>query len=244
MAVQDRLVRRLLDETATRFNNVIYEIGNEINMDSTVPKAAAWQAHWVEFFSRYEAEKGVRLLLSNDTRKSLFDLAGKGFRVINHHGFQHLRFDNIPPRQTVDALSSMLENRFAAYRRPIFNSRPCSDPDRTKYTDIVKADQGRAVYWTHFLSGAHVIGFRTTRESWKGGRTAEQTIRGVRDLAEHSRFWRMAPHRELVGKASGILCLADPGREYIVYSVYGGPARLVSSHGGSTWLLGVGRQTT
>ena len=219
MAIQDALVKRLLDETALRYGHIIYEIGNEINMDSLAPKAKQWQQHWIDFFRAYEREHNVELLLSNDTRRSLLEAAGKGFQVINHHGALGMR---IPSKRVGDMpvqLYKIITRDFARWRRPVLNSRPCSDPDRTNYTDIVAEDVGRALYWSYFCSGGHIIGFRTTGESWKGGLAAERIIQHLQSFIRRTRFWEMTPRRDLVDGDN--LCLAFPGRQYIVYLPHG-----------------------
>jgi len=220
MAIQDALVKRLLDETALRYGHIIYEIGNEINMDSLTSKAERWQQHWIDFFRAYEKEHNVNLLLSNDTRRSLLQAAGEGFQVINHHGALGVR---IPLKQIGDMpirLYDAITRDFARWRRPILNSRPCSDPDRTDYPDIVTEEVGRAIYWSYFCSGGHIIGFRTTEESWKGGLAAERILQHLHNFIRRTRFWEMAPRQDLVDGDN--LCLAHPGNEYIVYLPHGG----------------------
>lgn len=221
MRIQDALIRRLLDETAGRYGNIIYEIGNEINMDSVTEKARRWQQHWIGFFRKYERDHpGVRLLLSNDTRAELLDAGREGFDVINHHGALGVNIKNTPTHELPSRIYRAVTRDFTKYRRPIINSRPCSDPDRKNYPDVVSETQGRVLYWSYFLSGGHIIGFRTTEESWKGGTKAERIIRNLRRFIERTNFERLAPRRDLV-EGSG-LCFAEPGKEYIVYLPVGG----------------------
>jgi hypothetical protein len=219
MRFQDGLIKKLLDETAERYGNIIYEIGNEINMDSLTPKAERWQRHWIEFFREYERVHGVELLLSNDTRERLFRSGAQGFDVVNHHGFLGFR---IPLRQVGDMpvrVYDAVQRDFERYRRPVINSRPCSDPDRRNYPDVASEDVGRVLYWSYFCGGGHIVGFRTTNESWKEGLAAERIIRSVHTFMKRLNLERLTPHRELVG---GGLCLADVGREYVVYLPRGG----------------------
>ncbi len=224
MAIQDALVRRLLDETAKRYGNILYEIGNEINMDSVAPKAAAWQRHWVAFFEDYGRDHGVKLLLANDTRRDLFERDEAGFAVVNHHGFLGMNMARTDPVKLPWMLHDAVTGDFARYRRPVVNSRPCSDPDRVRYGDVISPDSGRALYWTYFMSGGHIVGFRTTEASWKGGESAEHIIRYLRDFIDTVPFATMAPHQDLVeGKA---LCLANPGAVYALYLPQGGKVRL------------------
>jgi len=235
MAIQNSLVKRLLDETAQRYGHIIYEIGNEINMDSLAPKAEQWQQHWIDFFRAYEKEHNVNLLLSNDTRRSLLGVAGGGFQIINHHGALKVR---VPLKKVGDMpvrLYNAITRDFVEWRRPILNSRPCSDPDRTNYPDIVTEEVGRAIYWSYFCSGGHVIGFRTTEESWKGGLAAERIIQHLHSFIQHTHFHEMTPQRDLVDKDN--LCLAHPGHEYVIYLPHGGTvnAELKKGHYSAIW---------
>jgi hypothetical protein len=224
MAIQDALVRRLLDETAGRFGNIVYEIGNEINQDSVTSKAEAWQRHWVEFFQAYEEEHDVSLLLSNNTRRSLFDADAEGFDVVNHYGFDYLPARDSEPVRLARIISKRVREDFARYQKPIVNSRPCSDPDRTEYPDIVSPSEGRWLFWSYFMSGGHVVGFRTTVDSWKGGRAVETILESLHRFVDATPLADMAP-ADLVTKGEA-LCLAAPGACCAVYLPAGGRVTL------------------
>ncbi len=223
MAIQDALVRRLLDATA-EFDHVVYEIGNEINMDSVAPHAAEWQQHWIRLFETYQHEHGKKLLLSNNTRRSLFEEDQAGFQVVNHHGFTTLRVRDSKPVALAQLVQQFVLGDYAAYQRPIINSRPASDPDRVNYPDVVSEDEGRVLYWSYFLSGGHIVGFRTTKESWKDGEAAERILLHLRAFIAETPFVSMAPHTNLI-EGNG-LCLANPGQTYAVYLPAGGAVRL------------------
>ncbi|MFC1692736.1 putative collagen-binding domain-containing protein [Candidatus Latescibacterota bacterium] len=219
MHFQDALIRKLLDETAGAYGNIIYEIGNEINMDSRTPKDSAWQKHWIDFFDKYEREHGIELLLSNDTRRELFDNGAEAFDITNHHGFTGFGIRQSKRGNLSGQVYKAVQHDFEKYGKPVVNSRPCSDPDRKNYPDIVSEDIGRELYWSYFCSGGHIIGFRTTEESWKGGLAAERTIRSVQTFVKRLSLERFVPHREI---ADSGLCLADVGREYVIYLPEGG----------------------
>lgn len=219
LSYQDALVTRLLDETARRYGNIIYEIANEYNMDSATPKEVAWQQHWIRLFRQYEQQHGVQLLLTNDTRAELIASAGDAFRVINDHGLglphgNQVTWEDIWQRVTSD---------FSHFERPIINSRPRSDPDRKKYNDIVTEDKGREIFWSYLASGGHVIGFRTTESSWKDGLAAERIIQSVHTFLDTTDFAKLVPRRDLVDRG---LCLASPGYEYVIYLPRGGEVRV------------------
>lgn len=224
MTVQNALVTRLLDETAGRFGNIVYEIGNEINMDSVTSKAAEWQRHWVEFFRAHEKERGVPLFLSNNTRRALFEHDAAGFDVVNHHGFWPLRVKGADPIELARTVSENVRQDFAEFGKPIVNSRPCSDPDRTNYPDIATKDEGRRLYWSYFMSGGHIIGFRTTNESWKGGTTAEEIIKNLHVFIAETPLARMAPSQDII--EGNALCLSAPGEGCALYFPVGGSAML------------------
>ena len=220
MRVQDALVLRLLDETAERYGIIVYEIGNEINSDSVSDKAAAWQQHWIDFFGTYALEHDVTLLLSNNTRRSLFKDGAHGFQVVNHNAFSGIRVKGNAPEPMAQSIRTAVERDFAQFQRPIVNSRPASDPDRINYGDIASEAEGRCLYWSYFMSGGHVIGFRTTNESWKAGLKAELIIKHLRTFVERVPFSQMVPNADSVqGEA---LSLAEPGGTHALYLPVGG----------------------
>jgi hypothetical protein len=225
MAIQDALVTRLLDETAARYDNVIYEIGNEINMDSVTALAEEWQDHWLDLFERYHAEHpGVEPLLTNDTRGSLMESGRGRWGVLNHHGLVSLNFVRTSPADMAREVARQIDEHHGFYGVPVLNSRPASDPDRTDYPDIVSEDQGRAIYLTYLLGGGHVVGFRTTIGSWQGGRAAERIIQTTRTLADRLPLFSMAPRHELVD-GRGALCSVGGGC-VAVYLPEGGAAEV------------------
>lgn len=221
MAIQDALIARLLDETVPRYSNIVYEVGNEINMDSETAKAVEWQQHWIDFFRAYEREHDVAVTLTNDTRESLLREGAEGWGAVNNHALLHIRVDKSTVAEIVDAASRSVTEAWEEYGQPVFNSRPCSDPDRLNYPDIASEVQGRALYWAYMMSGGQVIGFRTTEESWKAGTIAERIIRSVRRFADHGDLTSLTPHPELV-TGDHCLCVAEPGRVYAVYAPLGG----------------------
>jgi hypothetical protein len=220
MEIQDALVLRLLDETAERYGNIVYEIGNEINADSVSDKAAAWQQHWIDLFQAYARDHDVTLILSNDTRRSLFEAGAPGFQVVNHHAFTQLQVKGNASERMAQSIRTAVQKDFAEFQSPIVNSRPCSDPDRVNYGDIASEVEGRCLYWSYFMSGGHVISFRTTHESWKGGLKAERIIKHLRTFIDHIPYHQMSPNVDSVkGEA---LSLADSGGTHALYLPVGG----------------------
>lgn len=164
------------------------------------------------------------------------DAIGANFDVINHHGFLGFRMPRREIRNTPVRIYEAVQRDFRRWHRPVINSRPCSDPDRKNYPDIVTEDVGRALYWSYFCGGGHIIGFRTTRDSWKAGLAAERIIQSVQLFAQRLQLEHLSPHRELVSVG---LCLADAGREYVIYLPHGGSVAVdlssVSGNFAVTW---------
>jgi hypothetical protein len=93
------------------------------------------------------------------------------------------------------------------------------------------ANNRRQLAWEMCLAG----GYQTTGErandgtgagkntggGWINGRGNSQMVllryhRILRNVFEQTEYWKMEPHPELV--ASGNLCLAEPGRQYLIYA--------------------------
>jgi hypothetical protein len=225
MEFQDALIKRLLDETVKRYGHIIYEIGNEINWRNEVPRAVQWQAHWIKFFREYCQASGVKRLLSADVHAELLEAGDQDWDIINHHGTLGYNVKKTDLEKLPDIIHRRVNEDFARFNRPIVNSRPCSDPDRVNYPDIVTEEKGRVLYWSYFTSGGHIVGFRTTRESWKDGLAAERIVGNLRKFIDETQFHQCQPHRELIlsGKA---LCLANLGKEYVVYLPEGGSVKV------------------
>ena len=65
-------------------------------------------------------------------------------------------------------------------------------------------------------------GFARTTYDYEGA----QSMKHVADFFRKVNWWNMAPHPELVKDYPQPFCLADPGKEYIVYLRYGGTAKI------------------
>ena len=224
MDIQNTLLQRLLDETATRYGHIIYEIGNEINADSVAPKALEWQRHWIRLFREYEQAHDIDLILSNNTRRSLAEADADGFDVLNHNAFGEIPVRGVAPLELARNIARRVGDDFTRFRQPIVNSRPASDPDRVDYPDVVSPDEGRCLYWSYFMSGGHIVGFRTTEESWKSGVNAETIIRNLHRFIDETPFDQMEPDQDRV--EGDALCFAQLGQAYALYFPVGGKATL------------------
>ena len=83
-------------------------------------------------------------------------------------------------------------------------------------------DVGRKASWLAFVSGYGMYGdYLWPEDNLKGFNLINRYFDHLLGFIEdnHVKFWKMAPHHELTSKGR---CLADPGREYVIYSATGG----------------------
>jgi hypothetical protein len=206
--VQEAYVRQVID-TVNDLDNVIYEISNESHGGSS-----AWQYHMIDFIHRYERTKPRQ-----------------------HPVWMSFCWDGIAgPGTMADLLASSAEavsppGNDKGHEAP---RRYIEDPpaDDTKVvisdTDHLWGIGGSRVWvWKSFVRGLYPIFMDTYRHSpfvpgpdldpqWDEVRRAMGV---TRRLAERVNLAAMTPHPEL---ASTAYCLADPGREYLVYLPQGG----------------------
>lgn len=134
--------------------------------------------------------------------------------------------------------------KYRAYGKPVINDEfgfewlPGYQPDKQCFYS--GTDRLRRAAWRSFVAGAAACkaGFAGTwlaRDTiWSGNMPAPfiVTDNGLaaqlghlrRFISERTRFWRMAPCQEAVEPPN--LCLAEPGREYVVFAPLGGLVRL------------------
>jgi len=98
------------------------------------------------------------------------------------------------------------------------------------YADWHDNDDVRRGAWDIFTAGGFfTAGFFHTFAPDKGGwdldanQKEQQALMTCINFIEHTQWWKMAPHDELVTNG---YCVADPGSEYVVYSRDGGPTSL------------------
>ncbi len=195
-AVQEAYVRKAIN-TVNDLDNVLYEISNENH-----PASTPWQYHMIRFIKRVEKAKpkqhpvGMTFQYKGGSNKTLFDSPA----------------DWVSP------------NHAGGYR---------DNPPDTKGRKVVLADTdhlwgiggNQAWVWKSFTRGLNplfmdpydgvVLGGRFEKKFDPIRRSLGYTLRYARrmDLAA------MEPHSRL---ASSKFCLADPGREYLVFVPGGG----------------------
>jgi hypothetical protein len=218
-AKQEEYVRKVID-TVNDLDNVLYEIANEAG-----PYARSWQYHWIDFIHRYEKIKpkqhpvGMTFQYKGGTLEELFASPA----------------DWISP----DCSQGYKEDPPAASGSKVM----IVDTDHGYGWQALKKDGTRgqqAWVWKNFLRGnqtlfmdpylAKIAGGNTGRNSPVGDSPREpyfglrpdpywETIRvamgRARSYAEKIDLAAETPRNEL---SSTAYCLANPGKEYLVYN--------------------------
>jgi hypothetical protein len=202
-AVQEAYVRKVID-TVNGFDNVLYEISNE---DSASPADTAWQTHFIEFIKKYESTKGKQHPVGmtaqwpgtgdETLRTSPASWISPATRLPRGDGRKLILNDTdhsffwIGLRQAgPDAQRAWVWENFTRGNQCLFMDPyldPSHDPGRNN-----PAGCRPDAYWEPLRKAL--------------GHT--RTIAAQMDLAA------MVPRDDL---ASTRFCLADPGREYLVY---------------------------
>ncbi len=215
-AIQEAYVRKVVD-TVNDLDNVLYEIANESGAYST-----PWQYHFINLIHEYEAGKpkqhpvGMTFQYHRDaahrgTNQTLFDSPADWISPNPEGGYN----DDPPAADGSKVILSDTDHlwgiggnapwvwkSFCRGMNPLFMD-PCSPP--------IEAEGTAGGTWTD-----HLTGLSRLDPKWDPVRQAMgQTLR----LAERLDLRRMVPQGTL---ASSGYCLADPGREYVVYLPEGG----------------------
>lgn len=199
--LQEAYVRKVVD-TVNDLDNVLYEVTNE-----TAIQSKDWQYHIVRYVKQYEAKKPKQ------------------------HPVGITYFDS-GPRGSMDALDQSPADWISpgadGGRFDYESDPPAADGQKVSIsdTDHIFGVGGDSVWvWKTFTRGHHPIymdpldnkdGFRVSEAQLAGARKAMgQTHR----FAERMNLAAMTPAPDL---ASTRYCLADPGKEYLVFLPAGG----------------------
>ncbi len=190
--LQRAYVRKVID-TVNDFDNVLYEISNENH-----PPSTQWQYDMIRFIKRYEGTKGkqhpvgMTFQYRGGSNRSLFASPA----------------DWISP------------NPEGGYR----DNPPAADGSKVIITDTdhLWGIGGNAAWvWKSFLRGLNPIFMDPYRGTVLSKRFDLKWIKPIRRSMGDARRWSlrvdlaaMAPHAEL---ASSRYCLANPGKELLVY---------------------------
>ncbi|MBU6399724.1 MAG: hypothetical protein KGS61_05350 [Verrucomicrobia bacterium] len=218
-ALQEAYVRKVID-TVNDLDNVLYEITNE---DTASPAEIAWQFYMIRFIKRYEAAKPWQHPV--------------GMTVPWPGGD-----DEVLLASSADWISPRAALPTADGRKVILN-----DTDHSYFWIGLRQDgaaRQRAWVWENFARGNQCLFMDPYLDpSHDPGRnrpvgsqpdaywdTLRDSLGATRRVGERMDLVAMSPHAEL---ASTTFCLANPGREYLVYLPEGGRATvdLTAAHG-------------
>jgi uncharacterized protein DUF4038/collagenase-like protein with putative collagen-binding domain len=191
--LQEAYVRKVID-TVNDLNNVLYEITNE-----TAIYSRDWQYHMVRFIKADEASRPKR----HPVGMTAFDSGRQGSTTALLAG----------PADWISPQNDGTGGDYAA-------DPPAADGRKVMLTDtdhIFGTGGDEKWVWKSFARGLNPIFMDSIEDPrWEPARRAMgQTLK----LAERIDLASMVPHSEL---ASSAYCLADPGKEYLVYLPDGG----------------------
>jgi len=194
-ALQEAYIRKVID-TVNDLDNVLYEISNENH-----PPSTQWQYHMIRFIHDYEKAKpkqhpvGMTFQYRGGKNAALFDSPA----------------DWVSPNPDADAGYNYRDNPPPAAGKKVVLSD----------TDHLWGIGGDVAWvWKSFLRGHNPIFMDPyKRDVLDGGPVARwepvrQAMGAVRRLADRMDLTAMTPTKDL---ASSGYCLANPGREYVVY---------------------------
>jgi len=221
--LQEAYVRKVID-TVGDLDNVLYEIANESGAYST-----EWQYHMIDFIHQYEKGRpnqhpvGMTFQWARDykgTNETLFRSPAEWISPNPEGGYR----DNPPPADGSKVILSDTDHlwgiggnpqwvwkSFCRGLNPLFMD-PYGEPDRTRPPTTEEQEKG---IWTDHLSG------EAARDpKWDPIR---KNLGYTLSYAERMNLGDMVPSNDL---ASTGYCLANPGKEYLVYLPEGGQVTL------------------
>lgn len=197
LAIQEAYVRRVMD-TVNDFDNVLYEIANEAG-----PYSTAWQHHMIRFVQECERTKahqhpvGMTFQYRGGSNRTLFDSPAQWISPNPEGGYT----DNPPPADGSKVVISDTDHLWGiggshvwVWKSVCRGLNPIFMDPFTRLFLPLSADQ----------------------PAWEPLRRAMGVARG---LTERMDLRCALPSQAL---ASSGYCLADPGREYLVYLPEGG----------------------
>jgi Family of unknown function (DUF6298)/Putative collagen-binding domain of a collagenase len=207
VALQRAYTSKVID-TVNDFDNVIYEIANEVNA------SAAWQAYFIDFVHQYEATKP------------------------KHHPVGTTAGD----QATTEVTNQWLMNSAADWVAPrnedqdylgVATGPPAADSSKVIIIDSDHLPRGsadmEAWVWKSFMRGLNPVFMDSLDLASKQQETVRRAMGQTLTYTNRIDLAHMSPRGDLV--SSGY-CLANPGREYLVYSPRG-PRLTVNLSGSS-----------
>jgi len=212
--MQEAYVRKVLEQL-NPCPNLIWEIGNETNNSSPLKQAEAeWTAHFVEFIKQQESTLPRQHLLAVNDDYTDFDAAADPrVDVLNYH------FSTWQPQR----IHAMLQERTGRGKPVVFDETPPVQKD-TPVADV------RNALWATLTGGGHINLLDWTFAPNFGGdsrgRGGKDHRRVLKHLSEFVRQVDLARLRPCEGLSDTGFCLANPGREYVIYLPKGGALRI------------------
>jgi hypothetical protein len=208
-ALQEAYVRKVID-TVNGLDNVLYEIANESDFSTT-----AWQYHMIRFIKSYESTK---------PRQHPVGMTSIGYGVDDLDRLLKSPADWIAPNP----------DHF-----DFKNDPPPADGSKVVILDtdhLWGVGGGVPWVWKSFLRGYNPIWMDPFDKAsvWESMPPETEAVRKnlgyTLRFAERMNLARMKPRSE---SASPGYCLADPGRQYLVYQPNSGEALIVQLPAGS-----------
>jgi hypothetical protein len=187
--LQEAYVRKVID-TVNDLDNVLYEIANEAHGEST-----EWQYHFIRYIKEYESRKPKQHPVG-----MTFQYKGGTNAILNQSPA-----DWISPNPG-DAKEDYRENPCAA----------CSPKVVVSDTDHLWGHTGgdNIWVWKSFTRGLNVLFMEELLPSPTWQDSARQAMGQVRRYAERMNLAAMTPQENL---SATRYCLADRGREYLIF---------------------------
>lgn len=199
---QEAYIRKVVD-TLNDLNNVIFEVCNEALPDDPTNR---WQTHLAEYFKSYEKTKPLQHLIG---------FTGSGMEN---------RDDPWPDmeKQKIDAVEFVSPREAEIYR----SSPPANDGQKIVFADsdhISPFGRDNVWVWKSFTRGLHpqaleaygVIPENPPNIDYERDRLVRLALGQCLDYANKMDLVSMVPRQDL---SSTAFCLANPEKEYLVFS--------------------------
>jgi hypothetical protein len=204
LELQEAYVRKVID-TVNDLDNVLYEICNEAGGYST-----EWQYHMIRFVKAYEAKKrkqhpvGMTFQYQGGTNANLFNSPADWISPNPEGGYR----DDPPPNDGRKVVLNDTDHLWGEGGNPQWVWKTFTRGHHPLFMDRIVALTSKIVTWAG-RKGEDIPGAEEIRKAM-----------GVtRKVAERVNLATMLPLPDL---ASTRYCLAEPGKQYIVYVPNGG----------------------
>jgi len=218
LALQEAYLRKVVD-TVNDLDNVLYEVCNEAGGYST-----DWQYHVIRFIKRYEYGKpkqhpvGMTSQFPGGTNELLYKSPADWISPNVGGAEEKYRDDPLPPHGTRRRDRLLLAIRSAAPFSTIWPTRESLLAGKVIVNDtdhLWGHTGGDGVWvWKSFCRGLNVLFMEELLPSPTWQDSARAAMGQTRRFSEKMNLAAMVPRSDL---AETEYCLADPGREYLVF---------------------------